>query len=85
MVYMSKSRVRLCTDSSMFIVGNRGELVLYLSIIFLMIFADSMHLFLSFWGCSKIVKKSLNVGFVSMFWFRIGPSEDKIDYSIEKP
>jgi hypothetical protein len=40
-----------------------------------MISADKMHMLLLFGGCSKTVKKSLNV---SMFWFRIGPSEDDI-------
>jgi hypothetical protein len=45
---------------------------------FFMISADKMHMLLLFGGCSKTVKKSLNARFVSMFWFRIGPSEDDI-------
>jgi hypothetical protein len=76
--YMSKSRMRLCIDSCTFIVGKARELVQYLLIIFLMILADSMHMLLVFCGCSKTMKKSSNVGFMSMFWFRISLSNDKI-------
>jgi hypothetical protein len=75
---MSKSKVRLCTESSTFIVGKGGESVLCFSIIFFTISADSTHMLLLFWGCSKTVKKSSNVGFVSIFWFKIGPSEEEI-------
>jgi hypothetical protein len=75
---MSKSRLRLYIESSTFIVGKAGESVPCLSIMLFTISADRMHMLLLFWGCSKIVKKSLNVGFVSMFLFRIGPSEDDI-------
>jgi hypothetical protein len=30
------------------------------------------------------MKKSSNVGFVSMFWFRIGPSKDEIVFAVKK-
>jgi hypothetical protein len=75
---MSKNRVRLCTKSSTFIVGKAGESALCFSVIFFMISADSMYMLLPFWGCSKTMKKSMNAGFMSMFWFRIGLSEDEI-------
>jgi hypothetical protein len=68
----------LCIESSMLIVGKAGESVLCLSIIFFTISADKIQMLLLFWGCSKTVKKYLNAGFVSIFWFRIGPSKDDI-------
>jgi hypothetical protein len=37
-----------------------------------------MHMLVPFWDCSKTVKNSSKVGFVSIFWFEIGPSEEEI-------